>query len=220
MGFAVNVVTEPTAEPVALADLKAYLRVSITDDDDLITSLGKAARRLIERTYDCSLMQQTLELTLDRFPFLDQLAWPSGYQWGWFFQRIPMDKLVGVESWAEREAIRLPRPPLQSVSSIDYTAMDGTSSSVDSADYVVDAKRSPGRVAPGFGKRWPFTQWTLNAVTVQYVAGYASAADVPDTYLTAIKLAVIQWYDNRRAAGDLPEAARRLLMAEWDGEYY
>ena len=43
--------TPPTAEPVALADVKAHLRLAITDDDAYITSLITAARRAIESRY-------------------------------------------------------------------------------------------------------------------------------------------------------------------------
>lgn len=37
-------------EPVTLADMKAYLRVDFTDDDDLITALITAARMKCEKT--------------------------------------------------------------------------------------------------------------------------------------------------------------------------
>jgi uncharacterized phiE125 gp8 family phage protein len=54
------------AEPVNLADMKTYIRVSpdITDDDNLITSLIKAARAKIEMFCGVSLITRTIQCRL------------------------------------------------------------------------------------------------------------------------------------------------------------
>jgi len=65
-----KLITEPAAEPLALADAKLRLRVDsdITDDDDLITSLIVSARQQCEHLLGRSLINQTWERVLDYFP--------------------------------------------------------------------------------------------------------------------------------------------------------
>jgi uncharacterized phiE125 gp8 family phage protein len=60
--------TPPIAEPLALADVKAHLRLAITDDDDYITALITAARRAIESHYALTLMPQSWALFADAWP--------------------------------------------------------------------------------------------------------------------------------------------------------
>jgi uncharacterized phiE125 gp8 family phage protein len=96
--------------------------------------------------------------------------------------------------------IRLPRCPLQSVTSITYIDANGDSQTVSSSDYIVDTKTKPGRITPAFGDSWPSTQSRINAVTVRFVAGYGAAASaVPDEWKQAILLLAGHWYGNREA---------------------
>jgi uncharacterized phiE125 gp8 family phage protein len=62
------VTVEPAAEPVSLADLKEHLRVDTTAEDDLITSLGEAAREWVEQVCGMQLVEATLRDDLDGFP--------------------------------------------------------------------------------------------------------------------------------------------------------
>ena len=61
---------EPTVEPVTLADAKVWLKIeaSETTDDTLITELVKEARDYIEHFTSRALLEQTWELTFDKFP--------------------------------------------------------------------------------------------------------------------------------------------------------
>ena len=61
-------VTAPAAEPLSLADAKAFLRVEHGDDDAVITSLVSAARNHVEALTRCALITQTWRLVLDRWP--------------------------------------------------------------------------------------------------------------------------------------------------------
>ncbi len=60
--------TPPTVEPISLAEAKAHLRISHTDDDTYISTLIIAARRIVEIQYDLSLLQQSWSLYADQWP--------------------------------------------------------------------------------------------------------------------------------------------------------
>jgi len=67
----------------------------------------------------------------------------------------------------------LPRPPLQSVTSITYRTRDGTVETIDPADYIVDTDSEPARIVPAVDERWPSDAlYPVNAVRVRYTAGY------------------------------------------------
>lgn len=58
----------PTAEPVTLPDVKAHLRLTISDDDAYLTALITAARRALESRYGLCLMRQAWALFADGWP--------------------------------------------------------------------------------------------------------------------------------------------------------
>lgn len=66
--MALTLVTAPTVEPLTIAEAKAHLRVTSTDEDALITALIVAAREHAERFTRRALITQTWDLTLDSFP--------------------------------------------------------------------------------------------------------------------------------------------------------
>lgn len=113
----------------------------------------------------------------------------------------------------------LPLPPLQSVTSVKYYATDDTLTTLSSAYYTV---RKPLygagslELAPNYV--WPPLQVLREfPVVVRIVAGYASAALVPDSIKTAIYLMVDYLYENRGDADvKIPDAIGRLLdMDGW-----
>lgn len=70
------VTTPPAAEPVSLAEAKAQLRITESDDDTLITSLIEAARVAVEQRTRRALITQTLQLTLPDFADVIKLPRP------------------------------------------------------------------------------------------------------------------------------------------------
>lgn len=95
--------------------------------------------------------------------------------------------------------IRLPKPPLASVTSIKYTDDEGNESTYSSANYVVDSDTEPGRVVLKSGQTWPaVTLAAANGVRVRYVAGYGAAgSNVPQAIRQAILLVIGSLYENR-----------------------
>ena len=96
--------------------------------------------------------------------------------------------------------ITVPRPPLQSVSSLVYKDSDGTEHTLtEDEDYLVNTKTEPGTVRLAVGKSWPTDLYATGAVTMQYVAGYGAAAVVPQEVKQWILIMVGHWYENRQA---------------------
>lgn len=120
--------------------------------------------------------------------------------------------------------IRVPRPPLSSVTWIKYYDVDGVQQTVYAADYWVATGGEPGRILPSIGADWPTTQaGRPEAVEVRFVAGYGAAGTAcPKAALEAIKLIVADRYTHR---GDdsqtaITPAARRLLDSLEFGEIW
>ncbi|NVK33694.1 MAG: phage head-tail connector protein [Rhodobacteraceae bacterium] len=59
----------PTIEPVSVADMRAYLRVSGTQEEELLGDLVKAARQHVERETRRALISQNWRLYLENWPF-------------------------------------------------------------------------------------------------------------------------------------------------------
>lgn len=193
-------VTPPAVEPVTLAEAKAWARVEIDDDDDLISGLITSARRYCEAFTKQQLITATYKLALDSFPIF-------GTQWPWLSVGASIDTLS----------------PLQSVTSLQYLDMSGTLQTLDPSKYTVDTISKPGRITPLWYQPWPITRPQPQAVQLTYVAGFGdSGDDVPDGIKTAIKLLVSHWYRRREAVSEgamtpVPMAVESLLYAESPG---
>lgn len=132
-----------------------------------------------------------------------------------------------LNDWPVGDVIRLPRPPLLSVTGVYYTDEDGTEATFAASNYIVDTADEPGQVALKSGASWPaVTLQAVNGVRVRYVAGYGtSATAVPQQYQQAILLLVGHWYENREAVlaaqgfsvTELPLGVRSLLSIDRGG---
>lgn len=101
------------------------------------------------------------------------------------------------------EVIKLPRPPLISLTSIAYLDGSGVSQTLSSGLYRLGSSHEPARITEAYGQTWPTTYDVEDAVTVTYKAGYGTAAtSVPASIKAAIKLIVEALYENR---GDLSQ---------------
>lgn len=120
--------------------------------------------------------------------------------------------------------IRLWKPPIISVTSITYIDTAGGTQTLSSSDYITSLISVPGRITPAYGLTWPSTQSRMDAVNVNYTAGYASAALVPQDLKHAMLLLVKHWWEHREAAatGSVKEiefAVSALCMPYTVSEY-
>lgn len=128
---------------------------------------------------------------------------------------------VPVLTWWDRP-LSLPRPPLQSVTSVSYYDSAGSVQTLASSQYLV---RTPWRL-PGTIERAPSVSWpALQAdrrqpVTIRFVAGW-TATTLPDVVVQAVLLYVAWAFDNRATpmSQEMQDAIRHLVELEGVGSY-
>lgn len=169
--------TAPTEEPITLAEARLHLRVDpdTTTEDALIQGWITSSRIEAERAMGRVLVTQTWTAKYDRFP---------GYS--------SSDPYFPAYS-----ELRLPYPPLISVTSIKYIDPDGVLQTFTAASYVVDTSGVQGRVYLAYGESWPSIRIEPNAVRVEYVAGYGDASAVPEDVRSWMLLRVGERYEHR-----------------------
>lgn len=97
-----------------------------------------------------------------------------------------------------RTVIWVPKPALQSVTSINYLDQNGDSQLLATSKYQVDSSTEPGRIMPVEGEVWPSTQAvTFNTVTVRFVSGYGNQSEVPQMLKQGLLLLVGHLFENR-----------------------
>lgn len=116
------------------------------------------------------------------------------------------------------DAIQLSAPTF-SVEAVRYLDPDGVERTLSPADYYVDKVTTPGYIVPARGKAWPSTEAHVNAVTVDYTAGYGpTAATVPPKARLYIMARLAELFDP--AAREFKETqasvfVSRLLDGLW-----
>ena len=202
-------VTAPTYEPISLGDALLHLRIDASDEDAVtyVTGLLSLARQYCEDFLRRSLMTQTWRLSLKNWPGRDYENWP---RFGAF----------DIDYYYKYNFIRLPMPPLQSVTSVSYRKSDGTTSTMAFANfavltgysYNVEKDFEPGRIVLPYSGVWPPDVLMPGApIQITYVAGYIPLANdtspaVGPTFeawegyravLHAMKLLIAYWYEVR-----------------------
>lgn len=170
--MSLSLVTAPTVEPLTLDETKAHLRVESDDENGLIYAWIVAARRYCEAYTGRAFLPQTWDLKCDAFP-------------------------------CAYDSIRLPMPPVTSVTSVTYLDTSGASQTWSSSLYLTDLptgpRAAPARITPAYAQYYPPTYNVMNAVTVRFVAGYATQELVPYEIKVAMRLLIGHWYMNRGA---------------------
>lgn len=193
---ALRLVNKPATEPLDLAYLQSHTRNFNADETDLIDVWIAAARQEAERLSGELLISQTWEFTLSEFP-------------------------------AGRKPILLPIKPAQSIASFTYIDTSGAEQSFGTMagspetaeEYVLIRDVVRPRIALTLNAQWPLAAAVENAVSIQIVAGYGTAADVPSRFKAAMALMVGHFSENRedvivadnQTILELPNGIRALL---------
>jgi uncharacterized phiE125 gp8 family phage protein len=218
MHYGLQVVTPPAAEPISINLAAAHCRI----DDDVLAAEAcllegwiTAARDYVERTTGLQLVTATWLMTFDWFPGYTAPGM-STYPYGDFY--------AADRGWDEKRSIRLRKPPLQSVGSIQYIDTTGTLQTLSNTLYTVDAVSQIARLTPGYGQIWPVTRAIQNAVQITFTSGFGDASKVPAVIKTAMLMLISHWNEHREAVAqggmaEVPMAVDALLSSYWTGEY-
>ncbi|MEM7301914.1 MAG: head-tail connector protein [Pseudomonadota bacterium] len=163
-------ITAPDSPIVNLGDLKAWCRADYADDDSLLTALEVAA---VSRMDGWSGILGRCLLT--QTWRVDRAGWPSD------------------------RAQELPFPDVGSVT-VKYFDTDNVEQVVSSSNYELLEGVSGGfiRFLPTFDSP-AINSDRSDAVRIEVTAGYGDASAVPAPLVTAIKMLVAHWYENREA---------------------
>jgi uncharacterized phiE125 gp8 family phage protein len=173
-------VTPPAAEPVSRDQVKDQCRITSDSENSRIDRYVVSARAYAENRLGRQLVNATWRLTFDHFP------WSSA-------GRQTFDPY-------NSHAIVVPRPPLVSVTSIQYVDITGVLQTLGPSTYTVDTDSEPGRIALAPNCYWPATYPQINAVKVTYVAGYGTDGTlVPEEIKLAIEMLAAHFYERREA---------------------
>lgn len=94
--------------------------------------------------------------------------------------------------------LRLPKPPLQSVTTVGYTDSAGVVQILAGAAYRVATSVIPAYLEPV--DAWPTITEGPGAVQVTYVAGFGTPQQVPSPYKAMLLLLIADMYEHREAA--------------------
>jgi uncharacterized phiE125 gp8 family phage protein len=160
----------PSFEPLTLADAKAHLRVDVSDEDTLITSLISAARIYVEARTGRVLSQRAFTVELDGFPMNgEDIVLPFA----------PVSSIVSVSYFDTSGAAQ----PM--VAGTNYRSALGL--------------HLPRLRLPVTATEWPETANVSDAVSISLIAGYSGVNAVPETINQAMRLLVGHWFENREA---------------------
>lgn len=220
MRYVLERVTNPSIEPVTVAQMITHLREFSSlsaDRQEEIADLITTAREWAEEHTGRALVEQSWRLTLDRrlenpmnFPLPPQ-GWPeNGY--GWLTGSMP-------DNW--RQGWLLRRSPIIAITSFVSIADDGTETAIDPAAYLLQQPDSkfPRVMGTGGGSI------AGDKFAITYRAGFApgvgspdpepDVALVPKTFTQAIKLYAGALYDRDKDMMDkLMKAAESVLSSE------
>ena len=190
-------VTEPTVEPVSVAEAKQHLRIDadFTDDDLYVASLITAARHYVENYVDRTLLRTQLRMKLDYFPVWDlPLPRPPVMADPVIVQYVPSD------------------------SSLGYALTSYT-------NFRTDRDATPAVIRPQWNGTWPTVRGAENDVVISWWAGYGTTgADVPVPARHAMLLILSHWYRTRESVSEtrfapVPMSAETLLGTVNWGQY-
>jgi uncharacterized phiE125 gp8 family phage protein len=192
----ITVLTQPTVEPITLAEARDHLRLDATgspathEDDGYVELLIQAAREYVENITNRPMVQRQYKLTIPYWCNVMELPYST---------------------------------PLVSVDSVKYLDINGTQQTLASSIYDVVSDMQPSRIVRAYGQVWPSIRNVHNAIEITYTTGYAvgSPADyrenIPQALKGAVKMVVADLYENREQQQNVQLYKNRAVEALLSG---
>ena len=195
-----RLMTGPAIEPVTPDELRAITKTdSATLGDSEANMLIHAARNYLEEITGIAFITQSWLLQLDHWPG-HQEAWWDGVRDG------HANLLLGGRAFP----VKLPRYPLQSIVSIKTYDDANNEMTINVSDFfVVDTASYPGRMALRFGMTWPIATREIDAIRIEYQAGFGNGMGSIPPILRDAVLTLASYYHDHRGECDMREAAAK-----------
>lgn len=197
-----EIITSAASYPVTLTELKNYMRVDGSSDDDMLNGFIAAATAQLEQYCGRKFINTTVALHMDGFNSVNDekmVSLGAGVHDAW----------IGDYIGGGSDKINLPFRPVQSVTSFKTYDSDNTEATFSSSAYRLDVNGSAIYLNSGYS--WPTALRDNDAVLITYVAGYgATAAAVPAPIKQAILMSAGQMYSCRGSC-DLSDACKAIV---------
>lgn len=174
-----TIVITPPAPVIDAATVRKRLGLTKATEDDNLTAYIAAATQLLDGPdgwLGRALGPQTLRTSGSNFP------WFCGYGYSGYMGYS--DAYPGSQ-YLRYEAVKLPCPPIVSISSITYVDQNGVTQTLDPSAFRLSQPRT---LYPVYGTFWPSARVDPDSVQITYVAGYADG--IPPAILAAIVMGV------------------------------
>lgn len=200
----VKTIAPPAVSPVSLSDMKSYLRVDTTDDDNLIQDFIDSATVSVKQYIRRALITETFELTADGFTLSNTQSDERLAELGAGMHMTSYSYVLG-----QGQEMELPFLPIQSITSVKTFDRSNNESTFAASNYELDEQG--GRLYLNEGVTFPSNLRAREAVKIVYVAGYGDAAsDIPKPIVQTIKQYVSAMYDCRSMC-DMNATCKRML---------
>lgn len=225
----------PATEPLSLADVNSFLRLQPvgidTDADAYISAIITSTRQHVETAIlKRALLTQTWKLFLRTWPGRDYIN----------LQHYSGD----MGEYTKYNHVKIPLPPLQSVSSISYITSAGVTKTVTPVDPPLSTQTQqyvnvfkdvePAQIVLPFSGIWP-TDILMPGIpiTITFVCGYQLLTDTSppsgQTILSnwegfgptiqAMKLIIADCWENRIPAADVSRSEMMTVAEKWLAPY-
>lgn len=190
MGYKIKTVS--ASYPVTLSELKEHLRLpaAYVAEDNRLNFFIQAATRFAENYTNRMMIESSWYLYLNSFPK------------------------------SSNEKICFLRNPIISITSIKYKDESNVEQTWLSSCYALVNSEEPAYVKPVYGEEWPSAYNSPNSITIEFKAGYSTAAEISANIKAAIFMICADLWSNRETiivghiVQSIPRTAEMLLELE------
>lgn len=190
-------ITEPSIEPVTVAEAKLHAHIDHSVQDTIIASWIKSARIMAEAYQRQIYISRIMEMSFDCFPRSPII--------------IPYAPLIQLISIKYFDSDNVEYTLYYDGTNPVTTTEEGGDEPSTNLDFIIDINGNPGRISLAYAATWPVvTLRPIDAVRVRLAAGYGlEAADVPENVKDAIMLYCT--YRNENRAGEVGECPQQFF---------